>query len=86
MHRQAAILVVAVAVVAGVGASALYAQDRGHDGMMGSGGMKHMMGMMQQMGRMMDHCDQMMSGNPRDGGRPNDQWRKDPPASPAPNR
>jgi hypothetical protein len=37
------------------------------------GGMMGMMNMMQQMSRMMDHCGQMMSGHPRDSGRPNDQ-------------
>ena len=85
MRRQAAILVTAFVLVAGVATSALYAQDRRQDGMMGPGGMTGMMGMMQQMGRMMDRCDQMMSGDARDGGRPNDQWRKDSPATPGRN-
>ena len=77
MRKQAALVVTAFVVVAAVATSALHAQDRRHDGVMGSGGMAGMMGMMQQMDRMMDRCDQMMSGDPR-GGRPNDQWRKEP--------
>jgi hypothetical protein len=50
------------------------------DGMMGPGGMSGMMGMMQQMTQMMDQCNAMMTG--RSGDRPNDQWRKDAPATP----
>jgi hypothetical protein len=85
MRRQAAILALASVLAVGVAASALYAQDSRHDGMTSPGGMMGMMGMMQQMGRMMDYCGQMMSANPRDGGRPNDQWRKQTPAPPGRN-
>jgi hypothetical protein len=82
MRKKTAILVIALVVLAGIAASALYAQDNRNDGMMGQNGM---MGMMRQMSWMMDHCDQMMAGNPRDGGRPNDQWRKETPAPPGRN-
>jgi len=53
----------------------------GQDGMGGMGGM---MNMMQQMSRMMEHCNKMMSGMSGDDGRarPNDNWRKDAPATP----
>jgi hypothetical protein len=96
MRKITTALILAASVAA---ASSIYAQtDRGPSGsmmghgMMGDenttneGGMMGMMNMMQQMSRMMDHCGQMMSGNPRDGGRPNDQWRKETPATPGLNR
>jgi hypothetical protein len=53
-------------------------------GMMGQGGMGGMMNMMQQMSRMMDHCNKMMSDRSGDSDRdrPNDNWRKDGPATP----
>ncbi len=66
-------------------APALYADDSqgSHGSMMGRGMMGgnsmiggHEMGMMKQMSRMMDHCNAMMQGNER----PNDQWRRNPPA------
>lgn len=82
MRRQAAILTIVSVLAVGTAASALYAQDSHHDGMMGRGGMMGMMGMMRQMSQMMDHCSQMMSGNTHDGGRPNDQWRKQTPVTP----
>jgi hypothetical protein len=85
MRKKTAILVIALVVLAGIATSALYAQDNRNDGMMGQNGMMGMMGMMRQMSQMMDHCNQMMSGNPRDGGRPNDQWRKETPAPPGRN-
>jgi len=47
--------------------------------MMGHGGIMGTMGDMRDMSRMMDHCGAMMS---RDHNRPNDQWRKDAPATP----
>jgi hypothetical protein len=85
MRKQAAILTVASVIIAGAAASTLYAQDNRQDGMMGHGGMMGMMGMMQQMSQMMDHCNRMMSGHTGDGGRPNDQWRKQAPATPGRN-
>jgi hypothetical protein len=39
-----------------------------------------MMGMMRQMSQMMDHCNKMMGDS--DGGRPNENWRKDAPETP----
>jgi hypothetical protein len=90
-------IALAVGLMLGVGliaAPSLYAQDDQapsgqksgpgmmRDGMMG-GGMGGMMNMMQQMGRMMEHCNTMMSGMSGDGrARPNDNWRKDAPATP----
>ncbi len=85
MRSQAVILTIAFVVIAGVATSTLYAEERSHDEMMSPGGMMGMMGMMRQMSRMMDHCGQMMSGNPRDSDRPNDQWRKETPATPGRN-
>jgi len=95
MRQITTALILAASVAA---ASSIYAQTNqepsglmmGH-GMMGDkntneGGMMGMMNMMQRMSRMMDHCGQMMSGNPRYGGRPNDQWRKESPATPGPSR
>jgi hypothetical protein len=82
MRRQAAILAIAFTLVVGAAASTLYAQDSRHDGMMSQNGMMGMMGMMRQMSQMMDHCGRMMSGNPHDSGRPNDQWRRENPATP----
>lgn len=84
MRKKAAVIVITLVFVAGIATSALYAQDNRNDGMMGQNGMMGMMGMMRQMSRMMDHCDQMMSDNPR-GNRPNDQWRKETPAPPGRN-
>jgi hypothetical protein len=96
MRKITTALILAASVAA---ASSIYAQTNQEPsgsmmdhGMMGDkntmneGGMIGMMNMMQQMSRMMDHCGQMMSGNPRDGGRPNDQWRKESPATPGPSR
>jgi hypothetical protein len=93
MRKITTALILAASVAA---ASSIHAQtNQGPSGsMMGHGMMGDenttneggMMAMMQQMSRMMDHCGQMMSGNPRDGGRPNDQWRKETPATPGHNR
>lgn len=80
MRKQTKVLVAAFVVAISLAAvPTLFAQDSRDHGMMGSGGM---MGMMRQMSQMMDHCGQMMSGNRDDGGRPNDQWRKQAPVTP----
>jgi pentapeptide MXKDX repeat protein len=87
MRNSLKIAALVAALAAGLAAApVLYAQDTlprsqsgpgmmGHGGMTGEGGM---MGMMRQMSRMMDHCSSMMGG----GSRPNEQWRKDTPATP----
>lgn len=66
-------------------------------GMMGQGGMMNMMGQMgqpapmgkmtqmgtmEQMSQMMEQCSQMMQGAAGGSGKPNEQWRKDAPATP----
>jgi hypothetical protein len=74
--------VASVVAASGLAATALYADSR-HDGrgtMMGRGGMMGMMGMMGQRGDMMDHCARMMGDS--GSGRPNEQWRKEPPKEP----
>jgi len=92
--RKSQALFIVPALVGGLAlAPALYAEESSppqysHDsmmipGVMGDDGMMNMMGGMSQMEDMMDHCSQMMNGG-MDGssGKPNEQWRKNAPASP----
>ena len=82
MRKYKQMLVPAVAVVAVlVAASALYAEDsRETSGSVKRGGMMGRGDTTGRTSRMMSGCGAMMQGG-RDG-RPNDQWRKEPPATP----
>jgi hypothetical protein len=75
-----AIAVTSVLIVGAAGVSALYAEESPGSsgpmmgrGMMGQRGMMGRSGMMDSSG-MAEHCGSMMQS--RDGGRPNDQWRR----------
>jgi hypothetical protein len=79
MRKSLAAIALSSALIAGgAGISALYAEDAPGQsgpttgrGMMGRGGMMGSSGMA-------EHCGSMMQS--RDGGRPNDQWRRRAPA------
>ena len=92
--RKSQALFIALALVGGLAlAPALYAEEsstpqNSHDsmmtpGMMGDDGMMNMMRDTSQTADMMDHCSQMMNGGmDGDSSKPNEQWRKNAPASP----
>ena len=94
MRKSQQALFITLSLAGGLAlAPALYAEESGtpqssHDsmmspGMMGDDGVMNMMEDMSEMEDMMDHCSQMMNGG-MDGssGKPNEQWRKNAPASP----